>query len=221
MFVSVSAFANTDRTSQKSNVLPRDEIFPPADGKIPPLKGKIVDGRYHAPKNVFSCQACDFGKGVYTVQDCLFEQAACVGFYSSMGHFKKAEIIFLPGDKTLSEEGLKEAFKLFGIGILKTVDSAEGIKILKEEMDGDNMFFASISVDKMSVLTAPNGEYMASTRLYLVFQEKDKLVVLSNQRVTLPGQVHDPKLHVKKLKKDILDFRETFKFGLTPTRVNE
>ncbi len=36
------------------------------------------------------------------------------------------------GDKILSEKGLKEAFKSFGIGILKTVGSAQGIEILKE-----------------------------------------------------------------------------------------
>ena len=69
----------------------------------------------------------------------------------------------------------------------------------------------------MSVLNASNGEQMASTRGYLVFQEKDKLVVLSDQRVTLPGQNHDPKKHIEKLEQDILEFKKTFEFGLIPT----
>ena len=58
---------------------------------------------------------------------------------------------------------------------------------------------------------------MSSTRGHLIFQDKDKLVVLSNQKVTLPGQKHTPKKHVEKLKADILEFRKTFEFGSIPT----
>ena len=112
--------------------------------------------------------------------------------------------------KTLDEKALKDAFEGFGIGILKTVDNAQGIEVLKEEMMVGNMFFAAISVEKMSVLSVP------STRGYLVFQDKDKLVLLSNQEVTLPGQKHTPKKHIEKLKNDILEFKKTFEFGPIP-----
>ncbi len=218
MLISASAYANTDKISEKSTELPRSEIFPPEDGKLPPLQGKIIDGRYYAPKNVFSCRAYDFREGAYTAQDGLLEQAACVGFYNAVADFKKAEVLFMPGieKKTLDEKALKDAFEGFGIGILKTVDNAQGIEVLKEEMMAGNMFFAAISVEKMSVLKASNGRYMSSTRGYLIFQDKDKLVVLSNQEVTLPGKKHTPKKHVEKLKNDILEFRKTFEFGLIP-----
>lgn len=211
-----SSYAN-NQSAEKSAELPRSEIFPPEDGKLVPLQGKIVDGHYYAPKNVFSCQADDFGQGTYLTQDVLLEQAACVGFYSSRAHFKKAEIMFMPGleKKTLNQEDLKDAFESFGIGILKTVDNAQGIEILNEEMIND-MFFAAISVEKMSVLKSSNGKYMSSTRGYLIFQDKDKLIVLSNQKVTLPGQKHTPKQHIEKLKQDILNFRKTFEFGAIP-----
>jgi len=218
ILISASAYANSDKISEKSIELPRSEIFPPEDCKLPPLQGKIVDGRYYAPKNVFSCRAHDFSEGTYIAQDALLEQAACVGFYSAKAAFKKAEVLFMPGleKKNLDEKALKDAFDGFGIGILKTVDNAQGIGILKEEMVADNMFFAAISVAKMSVVRTPNGKYLSSTRGYLVFQDKDKLVVLSNQEVTLPGQKHTPKKHVEKLKNDILEFRKTFEFGPIP-----
>ncbi|MGH2611744.1 MAG: hypothetical protein ACRDFB_01690, partial [Rhabdochlamydiaceae bacterium] len=175
----MSANQNAERLAE----LPRSEIFPPEDGKPVSLQGKILNGRYYAPKNVFSCQADDFGEGAYLAQDGLLEQAACVGFYSSIANFKKAEVMFMPGleKKSLERKALKDAFDGFGIGILKTVDNAQGIEVLTEEMVGDTLFFSAISVEKMSVLKAPNGKYMSSTRGYLVFQDKDKLIVLSNQ----------------------------------------
>lgn len=223
ILLSTSVFAATDQSKETTKDLPRDEIFPPEDGKIPPLQGKISERRYHAPQGVFSCQAYDFGEGSYTAQDGLLEQAACVGFYNALADFKKAEIIFLPGleGKISGEKELKDAFEGFGIGILKSVDNAQGIKVLKEEMLEDNMFFAVISIDKMSVLKAPSGQHVRSTRGYLIFQDKDKLAVLSNQLVTLPGQIHEPKKHVEKLKREILEFRKTFEFGPIPESVIE
>ena len=95
-------------------------------------KGKIVDGRYYAPKNVFFCRAYDFIKGACTAQDGLLEQAACVGFYNAVADFKKAEVLFMLGieKKTLDEKALKDAFEGFGIRILETVDNAQGIEVL-------------------------------------------------------------------------------------------
>lgn len=223
MLLSTSVFAATDQSKETTKDLPRDEMFPPEDGKILPLQGKISEGRYHAPKDVFSCQAYDFGEGRYTAQDGLLEQSACVGFYKSFVEFKKAEIIFLPGleKRTWGEKEFKDVFEDFGIGILKSVDNAQGIIVLKEEMLGNNVFFAAISVEKMSVLKSPNGQHVPSTRGYLIFQDKDKVAVLSNQLVTLPGQKHEPKKHVEKLKQEILEFRETFEFGAIPESVIE
>ena len=139
--LSTSVFAATDQSKETAKDLPRNEIFPPENGKIPPLHGKISDGRYHAPEGVFSCQAYNFGEGNYTAQDDLLERAACVGFYNARGDFKKAEILFIPEleKKTLGETALKDAFKGFGIGLLKSVHNAQGITILKEEMLGDDI----------------------------------------------------------------------------------
>jgi hypothetical protein len=223
ILISTSVFAATDQSKETAKDLPRDEIFPPENGKIRPLHGKISNGRYHAPQGVFSCQAYDFGEGSYIAQDALLEEAACVGFYNAQADFKKAEIIFLPGleKKTWGEKELKNAFESFGIGILKSVDNAHGIKVLKEEMLGDGMFFAAISIEKMSVLKFSNGQFVPSTRGYLVFQDKDKLAVLSNQLVTLPGQKHEPEKHVERLKREILEFRKTFEFGAIPESIIE
>lgn len=65
-----------------------------------------------------------------------------------------------------------------------------------------------------------NGQYVPFTRGYLIFQDKDKLAVLSNQIVIVPGQRHEPEKHVERLKRDILEFRKTFEFGLTPISVD-
>ena len=45
-----------------------------------PLEGKIINKRYYAPKNVFSCRAEDFGQGFYYALDKLWDIAACVAF---------------------------------------------------------------------------------------------------------------------------------------------
>ncbi len=218
--ISISACANKDQIPEKLTELSRSEIFPPENGMSFPLEGKIVDGRYYAPKNVFSCQAYDFGEGAYTSQDILMECAACVGFYDVTANFKRAEVLFTPwlGKGNLNEEALKDIFDKFAIGILKTVDKAQGIEILQEEMIEDNMLFVAISIDKMSVLKTPGGRHLCSTRGYLMFQDSDKLIVLSNQEVTLLGQKHIPKKHIENLKKDILEFRKTFEFGFIPIK---
>ncbi len=220
---SMSLFAISDQDSSKRKTLPRDEIFPPEDGKIPPLKGKISKGRYFAPEGAFSCQAYDFGRGSYVAQDGLFEFIACVSFYSPVFDFKKAEILLLPALKkgTFGEKELKKAFDDFGIKILEVVDNAQGIKVLKEEMLEDGAFFTVISIDRMSVLSLGEGHYPSSTRGYLIFQENDKLVVLTNQLVTRLGKKHEPEKHVEKLKQEILEFRNTFEFGAIPQSVVE
>ena len=82
ILVSVSSYANTDKIPEKSTDLSPIVVFPPEDGIILPLQGKIEDGRYYAPKNVFSCQAYNFGEFSYRAQDGLWEDAACVGFFN-------------------------------------------------------------------------------------------------------------------------------------------
>jgi hypothetical protein len=191
--------------------LPRSELFPP-------LQGTIINDRYYAPQNVFSCQADRFGANTYTSQDVLLDYAACVGFYSETGKFKTAEVIFMPGaeKKILDKNDLKDWFERLGIGILKDVDHAQGIEILTEELVDENMLFVAISVAKNSFLKTNNGEFIPSTRGYLVFQDGDKVAVLSNQILTLLLEPHTPRKHIETLKKDILDFRKTFEFGPLP-----
>jgi hypothetical protein len=217
---SVASYANTDQIAKKTTTLPRSEIFPPKGGKLIPLQGKILNGRYYGPNDIFSCQADHFGNGIYFAQDGFESKVPCamIGFYSPRASFKRAEVMFLPGlkEKNLEKEALKDLFNSFGIEILKIVDNAESIEILREEMV-EGAFFSAISVKKISVLRHPNGKYLSSTRGYLVFQHKDKLVVLTNQIATLPGHKHDPKKHAKKLKKEILDFRKTFEFSSKPS----
>jgi len=194
------------------------EIFPPRDGSLPPMQGKIIDGRYHSPKNAFSCRAYDFGEGKYLTQDRLEDVFACIGFYNSFGSFKKAEMIMLPKiKKPLEEKDLRDVFESFGIGILKKVDNAQGIEILQEEMLEGDMFFVALSVKEMSVLRSPTGQYMSSTRGYLAFQEQNNIVLLSNQIATLPGKAHIPKNHIQKLKQEILEFRHSFEFHPRPS----
>ena len=222
-FIFAFTHAHTDQTSEKSTELPRSEMFLPPNGKLAPLQGKIINNRYYAPKNVFSCQADNFGESQYIAQDGLWNAAACVGFYNGKACFKKAEVIFMRDlEKTYADKSdLQDVFKHMGIGILEAVDNAQGIEILKEEMVGNNMLFVAISIEKMSVLRTPDGQYMSSTRGYLIFQEKDKLVLLSNQEPTLLGQEHTPKKHIEKLKNSILEFRKTFEFGSTPALATE
>ncbi len=193
-------------------------MFPPKNGESAPLQGKILNGRYYAPENVFSCQADDFGEGKYIAQDVLMEHGACVGFYDLAAHFKKAEVFFFPilAEFKLDKTALRDGFDGMGIGILKSVDDAKGIIILKEEMVDDNMLFVAISIDKMSVLKGPDGKHLPSTRGHLIFQENDKLVLLSNQEITPLGQKHTPKKHIENLRKDLLKFRATFEFGSIP-----
>ncbi len=197
------------------NTNSKSGVFRYKEEKTYSLQGKILDNRYYAPKNVFSCQADDYGIGKYISQDVLTDQYAIVGFYSREGHFKKAEVVFLPGLEA-TEKLLKKIFDDFAIDILEKVDHAEGIEILQHEMQKDNLLFTAISIPKMSVLTDSYGNSLSSTRSYLTFIERDMVVLLSNQYVTPFNEKHDPQIHIKNLKQDILDFRKTFEFGATP-----
>jgi len=208
-----------DEAVKLVNIEKDSDIFPPRDGKLKPLKGKIIDKRYYAPENVFSCEADDFGQGGYLVQDALFEVAACVGFYNTNANFKKAEVFFTPPleKKRLDRKALRNFFDDLGIGILKKVDNAQGIEVLEEKMVGEHMLFIALSIEKMSVLKSFDGKHMSSTRGCLIFQEKDKVILLTNQEATPPSQDHQPRKHTERLKKEIIDFQKTFKFGAIPT----
>lgn len=194
------------------------EIFSLEQGSPLLLQGKIINGRYYSPKNVFSCEADNFGEKEYITQDGLLEQSVAAAFYNPVGDFKKAEILFIPGKEknNTSEKDLKRMFKYFGINILTDVDNARDIEILHQEIIEGNMLYTAISVGKMSVLRDSHGNYLQSTRGYLNYPEKDKIIFLSIQKVTPASKEHLPKLNVEKLKKEIIAFSQTFEFGPNP-----
>ncbi len=183
------------------------------------FQGEIRQGRYYAPKNVYSCKADDFGLGHYIAQDVLMDFAACVGFYNRKGDAKHVEILFMPPDfalKGLDEKGLKRDFQLFAIKVIKDVDNAQDIEILSEEMIDEKTLFVSMSIGKTDVLKNAEGNHLSTTRCYLVFCVKDSVVYLSNQKATQYGLEHNPQSHVPQLKSEILEFRKTLEFAGAP-----
>lgn len=173
--------------------------------------GKIVNGRYYSPNKIFSCKANDFGKGNYISQDVVHDNTVSLGFYNSNGNFQKAEMIILPSDKrTLNNEEIERFFYDLGIGILKKVDDAKGIEIIQKDIIDENKLFFVVSIQSTCYFQS-----LPLTRGYLAFQEKEKLVLLSNQYVTMPGETHNPKLHINHLKEDLFKFKDTFEFDLT------
>jgi len=212
----VAMLVATAGIAQSECPVPSDsvsDVFPPPDGSIPPLQGKIVEGRYYSPRHGFSFAADNFGQDTYVAQDGATDEWAAVGFYSQHGNFKRVEVVVVPKFKELilDEADLRRGFESFGVNILRKVDHAEGIEILHEEMLGEDTFFVAISVDRMSVLRF-RDRHIPSTRGYLLFQEGNRLVVLCHQIVTLPWEQHTPKHHISKLKEGVLDFRKTFIF---------
>lgn len=213
-----TSLVNANHKTEMQDNMSRSDIFPPPDGKLLPLKGKIINGRYYAPNNLFSCLAEDFGEESYLAQDGNpLETGAVVGFYNSMGDFMKVEVFVFPGleKKGLNEQLLKDAFEGFGIRILKQVDNAQGLEILEEKIIGD-MLFVTLSIDKMDVLRSTDGYYKSSTRGYLIFQDKEKLVILTNQKVTWPRATHRPREQMEKIKQDVLNFKKTLEFDCNP-----
>jgi|GEM_PF-6906809 hypothetical protein len=192
-----------------------NEVFLQSDEKSISLFGKLNSGRYFSSGEVFSCSAVDFGRGKYVMQDFSDEHAICVAFYNGAGSFVKAEILIIPGikNRALGKDDFKGVFDDFAMGILKTVDHAKDVVILKEEMLGaEHALFMAVSVRKMTFLKSSCGKYMPATRGYLVYQENDKFVILSNQIPTLPGQKHIPRNHLPKLKEELLEFKKTCEF---------
>lgn len=191
--------------------------------KFRSLQGEISKGRYYAPHGIFSCQAFDFGEVEYKFQDVLIDGAASVGFYDSAGNFKKAKVLFDLGleKKSFDEETHKLVCNRLRTGILDAEEALEGVDVLAEEMINGYMYFVAISIKKVLALTSSNGEHMSSTRGYLTFVDKDKYVLLSNQEVSLPGKRHNPKNQIKKLKREILEFRKTFEFGSMPVVLSD
>ncbi|MBS0622671.1 MAG: hypothetical protein JSR80_06920 [Verrucomicrobia bacterium] len=80
-------------------------------------------------------------------------------------------------------------------------------------MIGDTTLFVLISIERTGLFKQIWGEYVPSTRGYLLFQEHDKLVILSQIEPTMPGERHTPGKHKEKLKSELLKFRETFDFN--------
>lgn len=199
--------------TQNKNIIQEGivETFPPKDGIIKPLKGNIIEGRYFSPKQFFSCKAFDFGHGYYTAQDLLNNDVAIVAFYDCSGSFKKIEIFNFPQikDKTFN---LKMAFETFGISILKEVDHAEGIEILKEESNIEEGLFVVISIKKMSVLKSENGKNIEAVRGYLIYQENEKLIMISNQIISSSQEKHILQNNIEELKNGVLEFRKSLKF---------
>lgn len=184
------------------------------NGGLSPIKGKILEGRYYADKNVFSCEAQNFFQGKYVAQDLLDDNMACIAFYSFENHFKQAEIMFLRdanGFRFDTKEKLKMAFESMGLTMLDMVYKAENIEILQEEMIGDDVLFVALSS-----LVKMYGNPLHVTRSYLAFQKDDKLVLLANQRATVSGEDHTPKKHIEGLREDLLNFKSSFTFGPTP-----
>ena len=105
--------------------------------------------------------------------------------------------------------------------ILNNVENAENIEVLNEEFFGNEMLFRALSIEKMATLKDSYGRNLSCTRGCLIFKDKDKAVILTNQKVTPLGQKHNPKEHVDMLKKDILSFKKTFEFGSIPTDLEE
>lgn len=143
-----------------------------------------------------------------------------IGFYSSSGDFRKADVGVFPFElKTPPDrEMLERAFQGFGIRILEVVDNAIGIEVLQEDFIDDCLLFVAISIDRMSVLKHQSGAYMPATRGYLLFHAGNKLVILCNQRPTLPGELHKPLRHVDLLKQDLLRFKESFECGIATSK---
>lgn len=207
-FIYLFILGNVLRPAFATEVKDSDFVIAPGSKN---LFGKIVKGRYYSPDKLFSCKANDFGEGQYISQDGFTDNTVSLGFYNSDGDFQRAEMIILANDKrVLNNQELETFFYDLGIGILETVDDAKGIEILQKEVINENILFFALSIQSTCYFHS-----LPLTRGYLAFQEKDKLVLLCSQLVTMPGESHKPELHIQKLKEDLFAFKDTFEFDLT------
>ena len=179
-----------------------------------PLKGKIVEGRYYSPENIFSCMANNFGQGRYIAQDGIDDLFAAVAFYSPKADFNKVEVFNYPKmDKAFEKEDLRYIFDTLVQTILKETDDAQGVEILDEEyfeFEKYNALFIAISVKRLSYLRDEFGNFFQATRGHLIFKEGDKIVVMTHHITTPLQEIHTPLKHLPSLKKNILEFRNSF-----------
>lgn len=101
-------------------------------------------------------------------------------------------------------------------------DDEEGQKLLLEKLydddliDGEAFFFFSI---KKSIVLGDPSKQRRITRAYMRFREKDTLGIICSQKVTPEGCRHNPKRHLKGLKKNLVEFRKTLKLESASTTV--
>jgi hypothetical protein len=178
--------------------------------------GKIANGFYYSPHDLFSCREVRFGSEESSLKD-GFEQNK-LGFIRFtdrlFGNFVEVHVMVLP-----DKPSFKNVFTQFVLPLIKDVQKGEGVKIVAEEAIG-NIFFAAVSIDKQPDLQDVNRNFLKSVQSHVIFEENGKYVVLSNQLVVPVNEKYDGKAYLKKLKDEIFDFKKTFVLGKRPEKAD-
>lgn len=219
VLMNIATYADTDEISQKL-IASQETVFSFKNERSKLFRGEILNGRYNAPDNIFSCKADSFGEDDYLIYEWLDGDCARVGFYSPAGDYKLASIVFIPGleEKKSDPKAISGASERFKIKVFNFEEDCEGMTLLTNEMIGDEMHFLSVSFDKVPLLGKP-GKYVSATKAYLVFLDKDYYVLLSNQKTRDPRRLYTPKMHVNRLKKELIAFKKSFQFSSTSDRI--
>ncbi len=174
------------------------------------LLGKAVNDRYCAPENTFSCQRLDYGDSRWCISDSITDdRRVSVDFSTAEGDFIRAEVeLFSEGDLPIyDEELLKAYFHKSVLDCYRTSLEVEESTILSEEMINDRMLFVVVAVERHAKQSMP------ATACFLVLQEGNKLVVISNLETLKERFFGGHVNQIDELKKELQSFASTFDFA--------
>ncbi len=104
---------------------------------------------------------------------------------------------------------------------VKTVQEAtEALidKMTEDTMLEDKMFWF-FSIKESPVFGNPNNK-LAATVGYMRFREKDTLIYLRSLKLTPCGKKHRPERHINRLKRELINFRKSFRINQAKMSAN-
>ncbi len=180
------------------------------------LVGKIENGLYYSPSNLFVCRAEDFGEG-----DCSIEDHAEKGFQLVQFTNSDESFSFVTGVMPISTKSripsfiLKELVNRQVKTVKKRAAKDEKVSVLEKGVIEKNTHFAVTLVEKKSNSKSKEPTSPQTFKGVLVFQHEDKIALMYIDMNFPTGKACTPQECVEGLRVKLLKHQEQMQFPVS------